>query len=307
MRHATSQWRTIRCDATDHLAGHATVLIEVGAARLLTDPVLRGRVAYIRRAVPPAPDPGPLDGVLISHLHHDHLDRPSLRRVAGSGVAAVLPSGAARLLSGMRFGGVHEVRPGDALDVGGARIEVVPAWHDGRRLPFPRARCTTRRLRDRRRVVRRRYRPARGHGGAPWQRLRRVAADLGLGSVARSRPSRPPDRRARRRPGAAAHRDPDPLGRSSRSCSRESTGGSCRSRPSASSPMSPRLPRARGSRCSRRAAHWIFRGRCELVAEPALDPLTGSGRRLAAPRARDVGLNRRSSKTSASSRRARSS
>ena len=38
--------------------GHATVLIEVGAARLLTDPVLRGRVAYIRRAVPPAPDPG---------------------------------------------------------------------------------------------------------------------------------------------------------------------------------------------------------------------------------------------------------
>jgi len=119
--------------------GHATVLIEVGAARLLTDPVLRGRVAYIRRAVPPAPDPGRLDGVLISHLHHDHLDRPSLRRVAGSGVAAVLPSGAARLLSGMRFGGVHEVRPGDALDVGGTRIEVVPAWHDGRRLPFPRA------------------------------------------------------------------------------------------------------------------------------------------------------------------------
>ena len=55
-------------------------------------------------------------------------------------MAAVLPVGAARLLSRLPFAAVHEVRAGDALDVGGVRVEAVPAWHDGRRLPGPGAR-----------------------------------------------------------------------------------------------------------------------------------------------------------------------
>ena len=117
--------------------GHATVLIEAGGARLLTDPLLRDRIAHLRRQGAAATDPGRLDGVLISHVHHDHLDRASLRRVAGPDVALVLPAGAARLLARIRFGAVHEVGPGDAQDVGGARVEAVPAWHDGRRLRGP--------------------------------------------------------------------------------------------------------------------------------------------------------------------------
>jgi L-ascorbate metabolism protein UlaG (beta-lactamase superfamily) len=120
--------------------GHSTVLIETSGARLLTDPVLRDRVMHLRRRAPPPSDPRPLDGVLISHVHHDHLDRPSLRRVAGPGVAAVLPAGAARLVSRLPFAAVHEVRVGDIVDVGGVQVETVPAWHDGRRLPGPRAR-----------------------------------------------------------------------------------------------------------------------------------------------------------------------
>ena len=53
--------------------GHAAVLLELGGARFVTDPVLRARVAHLRREVPrPAPI-GRLDGVLISHGHHDHL------------------------------------------------------------------------------------------------------------------------------------------------------------------------------------------------------------------------------------------
>ena len=148
--------------------GHATVLIEAGGARLLTDPLLRDRIAYLRRQVAPPADPGRLDGVLISHVHHDHLDRSSLRRVAGPDVALVLPAGAARLLSGIRFGAVHEVSPGDAQDVGGARVEAVPAWHDGRRLrgPWAKEQPALGFLTERR-VVRRRYRPAPRHGGAP--------------------------------------------------------------------------------------------------------------------------------------------
>jgi L-ascorbate metabolism protein UlaG (beta-lactamase superfamily) len=115
--------------------GHATVLVESGGARLLTDPVLRGRILHLRRHAPPAPDPGRLDGVLVSHVHYDHLDKPSLRRVAAPDVAAVIPAGAAKYVQGAGFGRVHEVRAGETVEVGGARVQAVPAWHDGRRHP----------------------------------------------------------------------------------------------------------------------------------------------------------------------------
>ena len=119
--------------------GHATVLLETTGARLLTDPVLRRRVAHLRRRGPDPVHPGELDGVLVSHLHHDHLDKPSLRRLANRNTTAVLPIGAAKLLDGMGFGAIEEVKAGQTITVGEAEIRVVPAWHDGRRRPGPRA------------------------------------------------------------------------------------------------------------------------------------------------------------------------
>jgi len=117
--------------------GHATVLIELDGARLLTDPLLRGRVAHLRRHVPPpaAGALGPIDAVLVSHVHHDHLDRPSLRTVAGPQTEVVLPRGGRRLVGGLGFGAVREVSSGARLRVGGAEVEVVPAWHPARRWP----------------------------------------------------------------------------------------------------------------------------------------------------------------------------
>ena len=63
--------------------GHATTLIEIGGVRLLTDPVLRQRLYHLRRRSIPVPEHllANVDAVLISHLHHDHLDLPSLRRL----------------------------------------------------------------------------------------------------------------------------------------------------------------------------------------------------------------------------------
>ena len=61
--------------------GHATVLLELGGARLLTDPLLRGRAGPLRRRGPtPTPDQvADVDAVLISHLHHDHAELTSIR------------------------------------------------------------------------------------------------------------------------------------------------------------------------------------------------------------------------------------
>jgi L-ascorbate metabolism protein UlaG (beta-lactamase superfamily) len=115
--------------------GHATLLLELGEARLLTDPVLRDRLAHLRRHASSPADPRPVDGVLVSHAHHDHLDRPSLRALAGSGTTAVIPAGTARLLRGMGFGELHEVTAGDSVEIAGTTVRVVEAWHDGRRRP----------------------------------------------------------------------------------------------------------------------------------------------------------------------------
>ena len=115
--------------------GHATVLIELGPLRVLTDPVLRGRILHLRRHAHPARAPGPFDAVLLSHLHHDHADGPSLRRV--SPPAPVLaPAGAGRTVRRLGAGEVVELRAGDAVPLRDGTVKAVPAEHDGRRTPL---------------------------------------------------------------------------------------------------------------------------------------------------------------------------
>ncbi len=111
--------------ATDRIVflGHATVLIELNGVRLLTDPVLRGRVAHLRRQVPPVDESvlADLDAVLISHTHHDHLDLPSLRRL-GLDTPLIVPAGAGAWLRKRGFSKVTELSAGETAKVG----EIVP-------------------------------------------------------------------------------------------------------------------------------------------------------------------------------------
>jgi L-ascorbate metabolism protein UlaG (beta-lactamase superfamily) len=119
--------------------GHATLLIEAGGARVLTDPVLRARVAHLRRmvAAPAVAELLPLDAILVSHAHRDHLDLPSLRQVA-AGCAVIAPRGTGSLLRDAGAREVVEVEAGDRIAVGATTVEAVPAVHDGRRHPLAR-------------------------------------------------------------------------------------------------------------------------------------------------------------------------
>lgn len=115
--------------------GHATVLLDLGGVRLLTDPVLRARVGHLRRETPRPPTVGPVDAVLLSHAHGDHLDLPTLREVAAD-TPVLAPRGAARLARRAGLTDVREVAAGDEVEIGRARVRTVAAVHDGRRHPL---------------------------------------------------------------------------------------------------------------------------------------------------------------------------
>ena len=110
--------------------GHATVLIELDGVRVLTDPVLRRRLAHLDRAEEVAASAlPPIDLVVVSHIHYDHLDRPSLRRLGRRAARVAVPAGAARLLRGVGVGEVVELDEGSELDVGAVRVRATHAEH----------------------------------------------------------------------------------------------------------------------------------------------------------------------------------
>ncbi|HET6348790.1 MAG TPA: MBL fold metallo-hydrolase [Candidatus Krumholzibacteria bacterium] len=117
--------------------GHATCLVEMDGVRVLTDPILRNRVGHIRRHSASVHRDGhrKLDAVAISHLHLDHLDRPSLRRIDRS-TRIIVPAGGADILRREGFSRIDEVRAGDSTMVGSIMVDVTRADHDSSRYPF---------------------------------------------------------------------------------------------------------------------------------------------------------------------------
>lgn len=116
--------------------GHSSVLLEADGVRLVADPVLRPRMGALRHLSPPdASAWSTPDAVLLSHLHHDHCDLPSLRGLGASIVVA--PPGAGDWLVRHGIEGVIEVEPWVSVAIGrGVRVAAVPAEHSGRREPW---------------------------------------------------------------------------------------------------------------------------------------------------------------------------
>ncbi len=117
--------------------GHATALIEMNGVRIVTDPVLRNRIGFIgrRSADVDTSRLRDVDAVLISHMHHDHLDLPSLRRF-GRDVRIIGPSGCAEMLRREGFRRVEQLRAGEYTAVDSVCVGATFADHDGTRAPF---------------------------------------------------------------------------------------------------------------------------------------------------------------------------
>jgi L-ascorbate metabolism protein UlaG (beta-lactamase superfamily) len=127
---------------------HSTVLLQMDGVNVLTDPVWSERVSPYtfvgpRRHRPPGirfEDLPPLDAILVSHNHYDHMDVETLRRLQrreGRTIPVFVALGNARLLEGERVRGARDLDWWQSERLpGGVTVTVVPARHFSSRSPF---------------------------------------------------------------------------------------------------------------------------------------------------------------------------
>jgi L-ascorbate metabolism protein UlaG (beta-lactamase superfamily) len=120
------------------LVNHSTVLLQQRGVNILTDPIWSERASPLSWIGPPRrrkpgiswDDLPPIDVVLLSHNHYDHLDLPTLRRLAAREQSTyIVPARGARLLQSNNIGPVQELDWGESLSLSGLTIHAVPALH----------------------------------------------------------------------------------------------------------------------------------------------------------------------------------
>ncbi|MFF4751135.1 MBL fold metallo-hydrolase [Streptomyces sp. NPDC002514] len=119
--------------------GHSSVLAEIDGQRVLFDPVWGERCSPFPFAGPkrlhPVPLPlaalGPVDVVVISHDHYDHLDMPSIKALAGTDTVFAVPLGVGAHLEhwGVSADRLRELDWHESTRVGGLTLTATPARH----------------------------------------------------------------------------------------------------------------------------------------------------------------------------------
>lgn len=130
--------------------GHATFLIQMDGVNILIDPIWSERCSPVSWAGPKRyKEPGirfedlpPIDAVLISHNHYDHLDLPTLERLAQKGTArAIVPLGNRGLIREAGIPSVDELDWWESVRLSPeVTVTVVPARHFSARTPWDRNR-----------------------------------------------------------------------------------------------------------------------------------------------------------------------
>ncbi|MHA6765080.1 MBL fold metallo-hydrolase [Streptacidiphilus sp. PAMC 29251] len=119
--------------------GHATVLAEIQGRRVLFDPVWGERCSpfpsFGPRRLHPSPLPlaelGPVDLVVVSHDHYDHLDMDAIRELITSGADFAVPLGVGAHLEhwGVPADRITELDWNESARVAGLTLTATPARH----------------------------------------------------------------------------------------------------------------------------------------------------------------------------------
>jgi N-acyl-phosphatidylethanolamine-hydrolysing phospholipase D len=128
--------------------GHSTILLQVGGINVLTHPVFSERASPVQWAGPRRlMDPAlaidalpPLDVVLLSHNHYDHLDQPAVEQIAKAHPHAtwIVPLGLAAYVRPWGVRRIIELDWWQETSVNGLRVTATPARHFSARGLFDR-------------------------------------------------------------------------------------------------------------------------------------------------------------------------
>jgi L-ascorbate metabolism protein UlaG (beta-lactamase superfamily) len=124
--------------------GHASFFLQVGGASVVVDPIFAPWLFVLKRLRRPGlriQDLPPLDAVLVTHAHFDHLHRPSLRALAratrlksGRAPLLIVPGNVSDLVFDLGFRRVVELNWWEEVQLRGTRITATPAKHWGARV-----------------------------------------------------------------------------------------------------------------------------------------------------------------------------
>ena len=123
---------------------HSSFLLQVGGKNILVDPVFSTRLIVLRRQRRPGVmvrDLPPIDLVLVTHAHMDHLDKASLRGVVratrtlrGTSPEIVVPHGVEDLVEWMGFERIHAMSWWEQIEIQRLAITMTPCKHWGARM-----------------------------------------------------------------------------------------------------------------------------------------------------------------------------
>src|SRR3954447_7566221 len=124
--------------------GHSSFFVQIGGLNVLVDPNFARWLFVLKRLRHPGlriSDLPPIDAVLVTHAHFDHLHRPSLRAIAratrrlnGARPVIICPQNVRDLVFDLGFERVVELQWWEAARMGGVEITATPANHWGARV-----------------------------------------------------------------------------------------------------------------------------------------------------------------------------
>jgi L-ascorbate metabolism protein UlaG (beta-lactamase superfamily) len=124
--------------------GHSSFFIQIGGCNVAIDPNFARWLIVLKRQKRPGVrlrDLPPIDYVLVSHAHLDHLHRPSLRAIArltrrrcGSAPEIIVPKNVGDVVARLGFNRVHELDWWEEFNDGRLSITHTPSQHWGARM-----------------------------------------------------------------------------------------------------------------------------------------------------------------------------